>query len=104
MKLKESEADIQKTILEYLEIKRTFHWRQNSGSMKVPNTNRFIRFGIVGAPDIFVVKNSKVYALEVKSAKGEQNDNQLKFEVDLTKAGGLYYVVRSLDEVKAIGL
>jgi hypothetical protein len=102
MRLKESEADIQKTILEYLERKQVFHWRQNSGAIKTPS--HFIRLGIVGAPDIFVVKNSKVYALEVKTKTGKQRDTQIQFETEFTKAGGIYKVVRSLLDVMAMGL
>lgn len=99
------EADIQRTILDYLSYKGIFHWRQNSGAMVVPGPQRrFMKFGVIGAPDIFVVKNGSIYGLEVKAPKGKQNENQLAFQEGFEKAGGIYKVVRSLEDVQGIGL
>lgn len=96
------EADIQRSILDYLSYKRAFHWRQNSGI--IPIRNRVINMGVVGAPDIFVIKNGAIYGLEVKAPKGKQNENQIAFQEGFEKAGGKYYVVRSLEDVQAAGL
>lgn len=73
--------------------------------MVVPGPQRrFMKFGVVGAPDIFVVKNGAIYGLEVKAPKGRQNENQIAFQQGFEKAGGKYYVVRSLEDVQAAGL
>lgn len=100
------EANIQKTILEYLEYKRIFHWRQNSGAMPIQAVGgrRFVRFGKVGAPDIFVLKGGVLHGLEVKTNIGKQNENQKQYQTDFTLAGGKYFVVRCLDDVIKIGL
>lgn len=100
------EAKIQKAILDYLTYKRVFHWRQNSGAMPIasPGGRRFVRFGKVGAPDIFVLKGGTLYGLEVKAPKGDQNENQSKYETEFKQAGGHYHVVRSLDDVMTIGI
>lgn len=100
------EAEIQNTILAYLKYRRVFHWRQNSGAgiMKQGAGTRFIRFGVIGAPDIFVIKDGTIYGLEVKSKVGKQNDNQKEFQEGFEKAGGAYHVVRCLEDVQKIGL
>lgn len=100
------EADTQKSILEYLQLKRHFCWRQNSGAIGIGEGKgrRFFTFGAVGAPDIFVVKDGSIIGLEVKSKIGKQNDNQKEFQKGFELAGGKYHVVRSLDDVMAIGL
>lgn len=99
----EKEADIQRTIIEYLKYKRLFWWRNNSGALKTEHGG-FIRFGATGSPDIFIVKDGKIYGLEVKAEKGKQSDNQLLFQQGFEKAGGLYFVVRSLKDVADIGI
>ncbi len=95
------EADTQKTIMTYLQYRKVFAWRQNSGAMPIGEgrSRRFVTFGAVGAPDIFVIKNGAIYGLEVKSAIGRQNDNQKAFQKGFEGAGGKYYIVRSLDDV-----
>jgi hypothetical protein len=97
-----TENEIQSTIIDYLKQKRYFFWRQNSGAMQI--SHRFLRFGKVGSPDIFVVKKGRIIGLEVKRPDGEQSQAQIQFGHDLVAAGGYYYVVRSLDEaIKALG-
>lgn len=100
------EAEIQNTILAYLKYRRIFHWRQNSGAgmMKQGAGMRFIRFGIIGAPDIFVIKDGMIYGLEVKSNVGKMNENQVEFQKGFEEAGGKYHVVRSIEDVQKIGL
>lgn len=98
-----AESDIQKTIIDYLKIKRHFFWRNNSGAYKTENGG-FVRFGEAGSPDICIVKDGFFIGLEVKASKGKQSPNQIEWEKAIKAAGGEYYVVRSLDEVIEIGL
>lgn len=104
--LESSEQEIQKSILEYLTLRRVFAWRNNSGAMPIESngSKRFIRFGTIGSPDIFAIKDGKVYGLEVKKPKGKQSDGQVLFQEGMQKAGGIYAVVHSIDEVIALGL
>ena len=101
-----AESEIQNTVLAYLKYRRVFHWRQNSGAgiMKQGAGTRFIRFGVNGAPDIFAVKDGTIYGLEIKSKVGKQNDNQKEFQEGFEKAGGVYHIVRCLEDVQKIGL
>ena len=96
-KLPIKEKYIQKAILDYLEFRGFFHWRNNSGATKTEKGG-FIRFGAVGSPDIFVIREGVCYGIEVKNEKGKQSEGQVAFEKNFTRAGGVYFVARSLDE------
>ena len=93
-----TEKATQKAIMEYLSLKRIFHYRQNSGAMKTKTG--FYRFcSINGIPDIVAIKNGIYYAIEVKDIKGKLQDSQKEFQRLLEQAGGVYIVARSIDDV-----
>ena len=75
------EKEIQKQILDYLGIKKYFYWRNNTGAMPTMYKGRkgFVRFGDVGSPDIFLVREGRIYGLEVKTPKGKQSDTQIRW-------------------------
>lgn len=56
-----------------------------------------------GVADIIVVWRGKIIAIELKTPKpkGYQSKDQAAWEAELTLAGGLYTVCRSVDEVEA---
>ena len=97
-KIINKEKDIQRTILDYLLVKRIFHWRQNSGAFKT-DAGGFYRIGIVGAPDIFILRKGIIYACEVKNEKGKQSESQKAFQEQFEKAGGVYFIARTLEDV-----
>ena len=92
------EKETQKAVIQYLQIRNIFHWRNNSGATKTIGGG-FIRFGAVGSPDVFVIYKGTIYGLEVKDVKGRLSEGQVAFQDGMTKAGGVYVVVRSLDDV-----
>lgn len=96
MKIKESQ--IQKVILDWLTIKKIFHYRNNSGAFKSAN-GHFYRFGTKGSPDIVCVINGQYVGIEVKNATGRQNEAQKAFQKSLVKAGGKYIIARNLDDI-----
>lgn len=97
-----SENQIQKAILDYLGYqKKIYFFRSNSGALRLENGG-FMRTGKKGCPDIIVCRNGKFIGLEVKTQKGKQSDSQKQAEQEILKAGGEYYVVKSLDDVYAI--
>ena len=100
---RESEADIQRTIIDYLELHRFFFWRQNVGAHKIESENggkgRFIRYGWPGLPDLFVIAGKRIVGIEVKAIDGEQSQAQFNFQVNFEKAGGIYILARSVDDV-----
>ena len=57
-----------------------------------------------GVPDIIVVHNKRFIGFEVKRAKGKQSPAQKLFQKRVEAAGGLYFVVTCLWDVrKAFG-
>ena len=91
------EKDIQNQILEYLKLKRIFHFRNNVGAGMMGK--RFVRFGIPGAPDIFALKNGVLYGLEVKRPGSKQSPLQKEFGDKMNAEGAVYRVVFNLDDV-----
>lgn len=98
MKLKEK--DVQKAILTYLQAKKVFHYRNNSGGTVINYKDKsyFMKFGATGSPDIICVINGQYVGIEVKGTDGKQSDSQKDFQERLEKAGGIYALVHSLDE------
>jgi hypothetical protein len=92
------ESEIQKQILDYLALKRIFHYRQNSGAFD-NGKGAFYRFGAVGAPDIICVIAGQYVGIEVKAPRGKQSDHQKAFQQALEAAGGRYLLAHSLDDV-----
>ena len=97
------ESEIQRQILDYLALKRIFHYRNNSGAMvsEYKGKKRFMRFGATGSPDIVCVIKGQYVGLEVKTPKGKQSEHQKAFQKKLEAAGGRYLLVRSFDDVVA---
>lgn len=101
------EAPILKAILQFLEAKRIWHWRNNSGMRIVESGNGKqyrIQFAPTGSPDILLVVGAgRLCGLEVKSPTGRQNENQILWERRAIEEGVGYAVVRSVtDAAKAI--
>ena len=104
------ESDIQSAICDYLAMKGRCFWRSNN----IPGFNRNGDGTITmrrlpahtprGLPDIIVIRGGAFYGLEVKTTKGRQSPEQKEFQSMVEKHGGKYFVVRSIDDVQAIGL
>ena len=96
----EPEKVIQKRILDWLKGTGLVHWRQNSGwAMMGP---RMIRLGPEGLPDVIVIvpPGGQFLGLEIKNNKGRLRPSQVEFAEKLTNAGGIYRVVRSLEQAQ----
>ena len=107
-----SESTIQTSICEYLELRRHFFWRSNNTAIYDSSRKIFRalpKYAKKGVPDIIVIQKGTgtFIGLEVKKPKPKktyQSKDQKLFESGITACGGLYYVVRSIDDVQAIGL
>ena len=55
-----------------------------------------------GVSDLIVVLPNKVLFVEVKNEIGKQSDKQIKFQAGVTNLNHNYYLVRSLEDFKAI--
>jgi hypothetical protein len=94
------ESHVQRQILDYLALKRIFHYRNNSGGFK-DKAGHFYRFGALGSPDIICVIDGQFVGIEVKAPKGRQSDHQKEFQHNLEAAAGVYVLAYSLDDVIA---
>mgnify|MGYP001617910116 CR=1 FL=1 len=91
------EAFIQAEILAWLGTTTYMFWRQNSGVMY--KCGRKIFLGPPGCADIsFIGPCGRMCGLEVKSANGKPNEDQIAYAWSLTAAGGLYFIVRTLQQ------
>lgn len=96
MKPKVKEKELQKQILEYLETKNVFHYRNNSGAFK--RDGHFYQFGSIGSPDIICVIRGQYVGIEVKGTGGKQSPHQKEFQGRLELAGGKYILAHSWEE------
>lgn len=100
--LKESQIELQ--ICFYLRAKGYFFWKQPMAGFFDErkcafrkHANPFVRNGV---PDVIIVRDGKFIGLEIKKRTGRQTDAQKAFQKDLEKAGGKYFIIRSLDDLK----
>jgi len=104
------EAQIQKEILHWLSLQpkdQMFSWRMYTGPIVRGNPAKgktfFTPNPCPGLPDIIVIIKGRFVGLEIKQPKGRQSTEQKTFEQAIKKAGGFYFLIRSLDEaIKAI--
>src|SRR3954471_17275384 len=92
------ESELQNSILQYLALKRIFHYRNNSGAFK-RDDGHFYRFGAQGSPDIVCVIKGQYIGIEVKGQNGRQSEHQQEFQRQLEASGGKYLLAYSLDEI-----
>lgn len=98
-KVKISEAEVQKAILQYLRMRGCFVYKQNSGSFRVGD--RYIAMSMVGIADIICITHGGIYtAIEVKAPKtGVLSPAQVTFLRSVRKAGGISMVATDLSDV-----
>jgi nucleoside-triphosphatase THEP1 len=61
-----------------------------------------MRFGYPGIADVMALHDGTLYGFEIKDIKGRQNENQVAFQDRFTRAGGVYRVIRDVNDVVAI--
>lgn len=65
---------------------------------------RMPKGAVKGLPDIMVITDTGVVFIEVKAPKGKQSPDQLEFQRKCKEKGVEYYVVKSIEDIKSIGL
>lgn len=88
------EGQIKRQILDWLKIKRIFHWTNQAG--KIPG-RKLLKVGIA---DILGCYNGRLLAIEVKAENGKLTDEQTKFIYDVKSNGGIAFVARSIEDVE----
>ena len=95
---------IQKSILQFLAANRIFVFRVNTMGVYDPMFKGYRRhsaFSIRGVADILgIMPGGRFLAVEVKAAKGRQSPDQKHFEELVKRAGGIYVLARSIDDVR----
>lgn len=97
------ETDIQNAILEYLQYKNIFVWRNNNTPVFDPRTNAYRRMpkgSIKGVSDILGVFKGKMLAIEVKRPGFYPSQSQKKFLQQINDEGGVGFIARSVDDVE----
>jgi hypothetical protein len=106
----QKETDIQSAILDYLALKRVLAIRINNipatyiDKAGARQSRRLPKHTPRGIADILVIKAGGAIFLEVKSEIGKQSADQNEFAAKVFVAGLRYWVVRSIDDVVALGL
>ena len=91
---------IQRACLEYLNhLPNCYAFRSSAGVIKTQNGN-FFKTGRPGLPDICATFSGKSVYFEVKTEKGKQSFPQKQAEKSIKAAGGYYFIVRSVRELK----
>lgn len=100
---KVKETQIVRDCLTYLKLKGVLAFRNNSGQIFLNQGDkvRVVRMGLKGSPDIIGVMppDGKFLAIECKTEKGKLTEHQKLFGEEVVKKGGIYLVVRSIDDL-----
>ena len=118
--LKVSEREIQKSITEYLRLKKYMVIRLNSGSFPLGEgkNRRFFRSCEPGTPDLMAFKegncdpaelgsndvHAKLYFIEVKAGKNKATQLQLDKMAELAVYGATCIIAHSVEELQEAGL
>lgn len=92
---------------EYLTLRKHFFYRQNNTPIFDIKRQAFRaqpKYTPKGIADILVIKDGFAIFLEVKRPKTYQSKEQKVFEQMCKDAGAEYYTVRSIDDLKEVGL
>lgn len=100
-----------KAVETYLTAIGAFVWRTNTRVVDMPGKGGKtfpMRFGYPGCADVIgVLPGGRFIGVEVKRPLGpkgghggsKQSDDQVKFQADVERCGGLYILARSIDDV-----
>jgi hypothetical protein len=93
------EALVLKACLTWLRDRHVFCWRNNTGAMALSDGG-YIAFGHVGSADIIgLLPCGQFLAVECKSAKGRQSEDQREFQSHIERNHGIYILAHSLAEM-----
>lgn len=99
------EKEIQKSIMDYLEAKRVFCWKEHSGGIMIDGGDRYMPIGLKGKSDILgILSGGRFLAIEVKRPSGKVRPEQQEFIDNINSRGGLAFVARSIDDVISQGI
>jgi penicillin-binding protein-related factor A (putative recombinase) len=95
----DSEANIQKSIITFLERIGAVVLRTNSGHV-VTESGAHIQMGAAGTSDLTACYQGRFVAIEVKKPGNKPTVKQQAYLDRVTAAGGLAFVATSIDDVQ----
>ncbi len=96
------ETDLQKQIVEYLNLMGHFVWRNNSGAVfsEYKGKKRMIKFGFKGCADVVgILRDGRFIAVECKIGYNKPTEAQYNFLDEVTHRGGIGMWTTNLDNV-----
>jgi hypothetical protein len=107
MPKKITESILQRAVLDWLgSLDGIYFFRSGAGQVKTEG-GRFFKTGKPGCPDVTVCVGcgdadfpAVFVGLEIKTETGRQSATQKKAQEEIEAAGGRYYLIRNMDEVK----
>ena len=96
-----SEKFLQNQIIEFLNSSTEGTFWQND-SIPVPGRKRHNRYRPNGVPDILGLIDGHAIGIEVKSPNGKLLKSQIEFSQRFMRAGGSYYVIRSMEDLSEV--
>lgn len=94
---KMKETQLIRQILDYCEYNHLLFVRHQSGMVKTWNGG-VVKMGKAGWADILGCHKGRFVAVETKVGKNKQTPQQLEFQRRVTDCGGVYWVIRDIDE------
>jgi hypothetical protein len=89
--------------LEYLTRSGVWARKMNTGSF-IAKSGHLVKAAFPGCSDIIGIlgPTGRFFAIEVKTGRGELNDDQVIFEADVLDEGGIFITARSLDDLRPL--
>ena len=97
-------GDLLADALVELSTRRCFVWRHPTGTARSMDPPYHpISYGLPGSSDIVgMLPGGRFLGVEIKVGRDRQRDTQRAFEARVRQVGGLYVVVRDLDQLRAV--
>lgn len=91
-------SELVNNCLFFLSLNRIFAWQNNTGAAKIGNA--FVQFGKKGSSDIIgILPDGRFLGVEIKIGKDTQKPEQIIFQDRIERNGGIYILVRSIDDL-----
>lgn len=96
-----SEAQVQKAVLDFLKWQNITHFRINVVGVPMQDGKFRPNVGMLGMADIAIVYQGKSVWFEIKRLNGRQTQYQKDFAEKVRKAGGYYFLIRSVEQAQS---
>ncbi|MHC1728040.1 MAG: hypothetical protein AB9866_18900 [Syntrophobacteraceae bacterium] len=92
-----AEHELQNLIIQFLRYDRYgFYWRNNTGTARKGKC--YVKFGLKGSADIIGLHQGRFVAIECKDKGKGIEEDQIKFQQEVERAGGIYYLANDFDK------